>query len=111
MKLLRVIPLALLSMACCLFGMPQSTKPIGVSAISLLSQREPNVLWDSRTLLKADFDYDAVDDFAVGGRIGANYVVGVAKGPLSNQSKHWILKVFRSRGGSRLPMFSFQGAD
>lgn len=62
-----------------------------MTALSLLRSHEPNITWNARTLLKADFDFDGVDDYVLGGRTGVRYVVGVVKGPVTAQSKHWTL--------------------
>lgn len=93
MEHLKVIILALASIA--LFGdatiRAQGTKPAQLTALDLLRSREPKVAWINQSLLKADFDYDGVDDYALGGHREQQYVVGVVKGPIVAQSKHWTL--------------------
>jgi len=69
----------------------QTKKAVPVSVINLLRSREPSIVWDQRSLLKADLDFDGVDDYALGGKAGGRYVVGIVKGPVTNQSRHWIL--------------------
>lgn len=68
----------------------RSARPI--SALNLLRTREPKVVWNAGSLLKADFDYDGIDDYALGGKTSLGYVVGVVKAPISAQSKHWTLR-------------------
>jgi hypothetical protein len=63
-----------------------------ITALSVLRLREPEVKWNPRSLLKGDFDYDGVDDYALGGRKGSLYMLGVVKGSLSGKSKHWTLE-------------------
>lgn len=66
-----------------------------ITALRVLRLREPEVKW---SLLKADFDYDGVDDYALGGRKGSLYVLGVVKGSLSGKSKHWTLEFSQDAG-------------
>jgi hypothetical protein len=100
MKGFKIIMVLVFSWLLCI-GASQGTKPSstsGTTALNLLRQRERSVTWDARSLLTADFDYDGVDDFAVGGKMGAKYVLGVVKGPLSGQSKHWTFTFAEDAG-------------
>ena len=78
----------------------QDKKPLPVTALSVLRSLEPKVTWNSQTVLQADFDCDGLDDYALGGRTGDRYVVGVVQGPLTQRSKHWTL-VFSADPGSQ----------
>jgi hypothetical protein len=71
---------------------PSQTKaPSTATALSVLKSREPRMIWDERNVLQADFDFDGVEDGALGGRMGRRYVVGIVKGPVTPKSMHWIL--------------------
>ncbi len=76
----------------------QNATSARVTALSLLSLREPSVKWNRRSLLKADFDYDGVVDYALGGRKGDSFVLGIVKDSLSIQSKHWTLEFSQDAG-------------
>ena len=80
-----------------------------LSTVQLLENREPKVKWNSRSLLKADFDYDGVPDYALSGRRGDRFVVGIVKGPLNRKSKHWTLG-FLENGGSQGALCSVASA-
>ena len=81
-----------------IFVLAQSTSSSRMTALSVLKLSEPEVAWNPRTLLKADFDYDGVVDYALGGRRGSSYVLGVVKGTLSDKSKHWMLEFSQDAG-------------
>ncbi len=70
----------------------QKTSSKWTTALQLLTNREPKVRWNSRSLLKADFDYDGVVDYALAGKKGNLFVVGIVKGSLTSKSKHWTLE-------------------
>lgn len=75
------------------FVYAQKTSSAVTSALQLLKNREPKVKCNSRSLLKADFDYDGVVDYALAGKKADLFVVGVVKGSLSNKfKKHWTLE-------------------
>ncbi len=76
----------------------QNAASARVTALSLLRLREPEVEWNPRSLLKADFDYDGIVDYALGGKKGGLYVLGVVKGSLSGKSKHWTLEFSQDAG-------------
>jgi hypothetical protein len=80
-----------------------------VTAWSVLKLREPEVVWIPRSLLKADFDYDGVADYALGGRKGGLYVLGAVKGSISSKSKHWTLE-FSQDAGDQGGLCSVAGA-
>lgn len=63
-----------------------------LSALQLLKDREAETEWDSLSLLKGDFDYDGVTDYALSGKRGGKFVVGIVKGTLKSDSKHWTLE-------------------
>jgi hypothetical protein len=76
----------------------QSEQPPSPTAQSVLNHQEPEVNWDSHSLLNADFDFDGVEDYSLGAKKGTHYVVGIVKGPLSVQSKHWTLEFSENAG-------------
>ena len=68
------------------------------TALQLLTNRESKVRWNSRSLLKADFDYDGVADYALAGKKGNLYVIGIVKGFPKSKSKHWTLEFSQDAG-------------
>lgn len=75
-----------------LFGQSALSLPAQqTTALSLLKKREPQVKWTAGSLLKADFDYDGIADYALAGKKGESFIVGIVKGSLSSKSKHWML--------------------
>src|SRR5437867_8865682 len=86
-----ILVIAFVSLLCTAAVRAQATKPAQMTALNLLRAREPKVTWKASSLLKADFDYDGVDDYALGGEAGSRYFVGVVKGPISTHSKHWTM--------------------
>ncbi len=69
-----------------------------VTTFNLLKQKYPAVKWNSKSLIKGDFDYDGVIDYALRGRKGTLFVVGIVKGNLTNKSKHWTLQFGEDAG-------------
>lgn len=63
-----------------------------LSALQLLKDREAETEWNSRSLLKGDFDFDGVTDYALSGKRSGKFVVGIVKGTLKSDSKHWTLE-------------------
>ncbi len=49
-------------------------------------------------MLKGDFDYDGIVDYALSGRRGDKFIVGIVKGSLTNKSKHWTLEFSQDAG-------------
>jgi hypothetical protein len=68
--------------------------------MQILKNREPKVKWNLHSLLKADFDYDGIADYALTGRKDNFFVIGIVKGVLTNNSKHWTLE-FSENAGSQ----------
>lgn len=56
-------------------------------------------------MLKGDFDFDGVTDYALSGKRGGKFVVGTVKGSLKNDSKHWTLE-FAEGSGSQSALCS-----
>ena len=77
---------------------PGSSGKFG-SALDLLRVREPEMQWDSASLLKGDLDQDGTADYALSGLRGNVFVVGIVQGPVSSSSRHWTLK-FPMEGGT-----------
>jgi hypothetical protein len=80
------------------FVYAQKTSSARTIALQLLNKREPNVKWNSRSLIKGDFDYDGIADYALSGRRGDRFVVGIIKGSLNRKSKHWTLEFSQDAG-------------
>ncbi len=68
------------------------------TAFTFLKQKYPAVIWNSKSQIKGDFDYDGVADYALRGRKGAKLVVGVVKGAVTGKSKHWTLEFGEDAG-------------
>ena len=43
-------------------------------------------------MLKGDLDYDGITDYALSGKRGGKFVIGIVKGLLNSKSKHWTLE-------------------
>jgi len=97
MKLFSILIAALFLTISC-GSRVQKDQPSSPTALSVLTQQEPEVNWDPHTLLKADFDLDGMEDYSFGGKKGAQYAVGILKGPLNVQSKHWTLEFSEDAG-------------
>lgn len=72
-----------------LLSVAAQTKP---TALSVLTANEPGVKWNAKSEIKGDFDYDGVTDYALRGRRGKFFVLGIVKGALSGKSKHWTMQ-------------------
>lgn len=102
--LIALAPLGLIGCA----GAPQpSTPPIPPTptppasprtALDLLRKREPDVAWDSKSLIRGDFDQDGSEDFALAGTRGDLFVVGIVKGPVADACRHWTLEFSMAEG-------------
>ncbi len=68
------------------------------TALSVLTKNEPTVKWNEKSLIKGDFDYDGVVDYALRGRRGKFFVLGIVKGALSGKSKHWTMQFGEDAG-------------
>lgn len=64
----------------------------------ILSKKEPNIKWNTKSLIKGDFDYDGVTDFALRGRKGKVFVLRIVKGALNNRSKSQMLEFGEDAG-------------
>ncbi len=49
-------------------------------------------------MLRGDFDYDGITDYALSGKRGDKFVVGIVKGSLNRKSKHWTLEFSQDAG-------------
>ena len=79
---------------CCNFAFAKSSK----TAFSVLKKNYPTVNWNLKSQIKGDFDYDGVTDYALRGRKGAKFVVGIVKGSITEKSKHWTLEFVEDAG-------------
>ena len=72
---------------------PSPAKPVPpLGALDVLRQREPDTEWDSRSLLKEDFDQDGKVDYAFSGIRGDRFVVGIVQGPVGESCRHRTLE-------------------
>ncbi len=79
---------------CCNFAFAES----GVTAFSVLKKNYPAVNWNLKSQIKGNFDYDGVTDYALRGRKGKKFVVGIVKGLVTEKSKHWTLEFGEDAG-------------
>jgi hypothetical protein len=68
------------------------------TALSVLSKKEPTIKWNAKSLIKGDFDYDGIADFALRGRKGKIFVLGIVKGALNTKSKSKMLEFGEDSG-------------
>ena len=68
------------------------------TALSILTKSEPAVKWNAKSEIKGDFDYDGVADYALRGREGKFFVLGIVKGALSGKSKHYLVEFGEDAG-------------
>lgn len=80
-----------------------------LTALRLLKVREPAVKWNPQSILTGDFDYDNILDYALAGRKGVSFVVGIVKGRLNRKSKHSALEF--SDGSSQNDLCSTTSAE
>jgi hypothetical protein len=67
-------------------------------AFSVLRNREPTVQWNEKSQIKGDFDYDGTIDYALRGREGKFFILGIVKGSVSRKSKHWMMRFSEDAG-------------
>jgi hypothetical protein len=71
----------------------QTASPAEIkSVVTALESLEPNGIWDKEHVLKADFDDDGVEDYALWGVMNREVVVSVIKGPLAEPPRHWLMR-------------------
>ncbi len=68
------------------------------TALSVLTKRVPGVNWVEKSLIRGDFDYDGVTDYALRGRQKGFFVLGIVKGAASAKSKHWTMQFGEDAG-------------
>ena len=56
-------------------------------ALKIAAAREPQVAWNGKGVLAADFDCDGTEDYALEGRKGEGVAVMVVLGPVTPKSK------------------------
>ncbi|HEX5757733.1 MAG TPA: hypothetical protein VF121_00920 [Thermoanaerobaculia bacterium] len=86
MRRLHLAPAAALLLAGC------SAWLHGSVPLRELEIREPSVAWQGRTLVRGDLDGDGAGDYALAGRKGALFVVGILQGPPTREGRHWTLE-------------------
>jgi hypothetical protein len=62
------------------------------SAVRELELREPAVAWQAGSLVRGDLDGDGAADYALAGRKGELFVVGLLQGPPAKAGRHWTLE-------------------
>ena len=62
------------------------------SAVRELELREPTVAWQAGSLVRGDLDGDGAGDYALTGRKGELFVVGILQGPPAKPGRHWTLE-------------------
>jgi len=89
--LLALIALVALLPACA--GRHAATAPgrAPLTALALLHQRDPQTAWEPVSEVRADLDQDGVADYALRGLRKDRVMVGIVKGPLTAQSRTWLL--------------------
>ena len=92
---MKNIFLVLLLMTACETNAFAQTK---ATVFSILVKKEPTVKWNAKSQISGDFDYDRVIDYALRGRKGKFFVLGIVKGALSGKSKHWTMKFGEDAG-------------
>jgi len=70
----------------------------GTTALSVLAKNSPDVRWNEKSQIKGDFDYDGVVDYALRGRRGKYFVLGIVKGAMSGKSKFWTMQFGEDAG-------------
>jgi len=86
--------LAASSLLCLLGGATHGQTKVpqdGQRALKVLESLEPKTSWRPETLLKGDFDCDGSKDYAFGGQKANRYIIGILKGPVKANSKHWVI--------------------
>ena len=78
-------------------------------ALRLLKARKPGIKWNPQSLLTVDSDYDNILDYALAGRKGVLFVVGIVKGRLNRTSRHWTFEF--SDGSSQDDLCSTTSAE
>ena len=68
------------------------------TVFSILSKKEPTVEWNAKSQISGDFDYDGTIDYALRGRKGKFFVLGIVKGALSGKSKYRTMKFGEDAG-------------
>ena len=97
---LAFLTLAPLGLLACAGAAPTPGTPARTprTALDVLRAREPQTAWDAKSALRADFDQDGVDDYALAGIHGDRFVVGIVQGPAGPGSRHWTLEFPWSSG-------------
>lgn len=62
------------------------------AALSVLTKKDPKTRWNAKSIIKGDFDYDGIDDYALRGIKGKLFVLGIVKGSPNGKSKSWTLE-------------------
>lgn len=68
------------------------------AVLNVLAKKNPQVKWNAKSRIKGDFDYDGVTDYALRGRKGKLFVLGIVKGLPNAKSKSWTLEFGEDAG-------------
>lgn len=93
---MKKLPLILTIFAVC--AVHAFAQESATTALSVLTKRVPGVKWVEKSLIKGDFDYDGTIDYALRGRRGKFFVLGIVKGAVGAKSKHWTMQFGEDAG-------------
>ncbi len=68
------------------------------TALSILTKSESAVKWNAKSEIKGDFDYDGVTDYALRGKEGKFFVLGIVRGASSVEPKHYLIEFGEDAG-------------
>lgn len=68
------------------------------TALNFLTKNEPGVKWNAKSLIKGDFNFDGAVDYALRGRRGKFFVLGVVKSAPDGKWKYQTLQFGEDSG-------------
>lgn len=68
------------------------------SALNFLTRNEPGVTWNAKSQIEGDFNYDGATDYALRGRKGKFFVLGVVKSATDGKRKYQTLQFGEDAG-------------
>lgn len=70
----------------------------GETALKFLERNEPDVKWNAKSQITGDFNYDGAIDYALRGRRGKFFVLGVVKSAPDGKRKYQTLQFGEDAG-------------
>lgn len=70
----------------------------GATALNFLSRNEPGVKWNIKSQISGDFNYDGAIDYALRGRRGKSFVLGIVKSAPGGKRKYQTLRFGEDAG-------------